>query len=383
MARRPDSSVIITSIKDDENGFGTGFIIATKQKITYIATCAHVINNLGGIDYVKVAGQKAEVVNGLLPGLDLAILSTTPPLEKPAISLQTEVFLECEVRIEGFSRLVDMTVFDTLDGKLTREREIECDNQRIRMWELNTEDGLDGGYSGSPVVHKETNCAIAVIVHSRGSKAGNAVSVEGLNLLWKGVSELFIRDISFVLPDEDRLVKDISFFILKSKDNRIAQIDKINDFHQERRSVEKNILDINKRIEYLHKSEPFNAIKTTIDDDVFRQQIRQDRDISFQAQKEINELKQKREELVKELRTIEEDITEANALRDYYEERSAFEEKVLSNNTGRKRRLKSKIKELWLRIEKTTTDSFIFSVIESDIGRYRDYIERLDTPSNS
>jgi len=70
-----NSVVCLTSSDDGNHGHGTGFIIKREGHVYYLVTGAHVVEDLGGEDKIRVGEQPVKVIkNGAEQGIDLAVL---------------------------------------------------------------------------------------------------------------------------------------------------------------------------------------------------------------------------------------------------------------------------------------------------------------------
>jgi hypothetical protein len=83
-----ENLIYLITGRDKSRSYGTGFIIHknSNKGETYLMTCAHVIDNVGGLDCVKVHKYDAEVVAlGKPKGCDLAIIKVGQLLKGPLI----------------------------------------------------------------------------------------------------------------------------------------------------------------------------------------------------------------------------------------------------------------------------------------------------------
>ena len=102
-----DSIVLIKSAKENrKNVIGTGFIFYKKQNYTYLLTCAHVVEDVGGEENIRVNNIPAEVIKiGDVQGFDLAILKVNKNFSLPSLNLMIlygEEEKKLEVKIPGF-----------------------------------------------------------------------------------------------------------------------------------------------------------------------------------------------------------------------------------------------------------------------------------------
>lgn len=184
------SVVLITSQDLNNGGSGTGFVIHRDAQATYLLTCAHVVRSVGGVDQVSLYGQAAAViVSGEARNIDLAVLRVeglfnTPPLPLCISGATGDAFV-----MAGFQWFDNNFLIRPLQGHLGEEVGLECRDQteRIAAWDLKIDDpdfDIQKGYSGSPVVHQETGCALGVVSHRQGTKKGLAISVKALKAIW-------------------------------------------------------------------------------------------------------------------------------------------------------------------------------------------------------
>ena len=82
-----DSIVLIKSAKR-ANVIGTGFIFYKQQNYTYLLTCAHVVEDVGGEENIRVNNIPAEVIKiGDVQGFDLAVLKVNKTFSAPSLNL--------------------------------------------------------------------------------------------------------------------------------------------------------------------------------------------------------------------------------------------------------------------------------------------------------
>ncbi len=77
MSTPPEESIVLISSKLEKkaNVIGTGFAFYREQNYTYLLTCDHVVENVGGEQNILVDGISAKVVEmGDIQGFDLAVL---------------------------------------------------------------------------------------------------------------------------------------------------------------------------------------------------------------------------------------------------------------------------------------------------------------------
>ena len=202
-----DSVALITSQDGKINRFGTGFIIRQVRGTTYLLTCAHVVEDVGGENKVKVDGADASVVaSGKEIGLDLAMLKVDGLLQRSAFNWRLGSEMGNTFKTIGFQSFgkdvsgKELNRIQALRGSLGEPGGLQSrqGSDRIKAWELRIADNysLQPGYSGSPVIDEATGKVIAVVSHRQGDKSGLAISIEELNKIW-------------ILPDSEQLYQSL------------------------------------------------------------------------------------------------------------------------------------------------------------------------------
>jgi S1-C subfamily serine protease len=191
-----NSVVKITDSKLSVRGFGTCFAVYRDQHFVYLLTCAHVIESIGGIEEVRVAGSKAEqVISGQEKGVDLAILTVKneclPNL--PLLSLRQNVEEKSSIRTAGFRVVTDKDIVcREITGTLIGRNKLGSEgfSEQISGWDFEVDltqsiDVLQPGCSGSPLV--DNSGQVVGIVAIRGKQdreKGIAIAVEALRSIW-------------------------------------------------------------------------------------------------------------------------------------------------------------------------------------------------------
>ncbi len=188
-----DSVISITSSDSErDRDFGTGFVIHQHENTTYLLTCAHVVNDVGGSDKVKVGGYPATVeVEGNRYGCDLAVLAVKEKLTKlPPLRLGVVGKKERQFSVAGFYTDTTKTrKLAIIKGKLGGTQIIESiEGDRTNAWDLliddDSEHELKSGYSGSPVVSRESGYVLGVVAQQIDKSKGLAISIEALKKIW-------------------------------------------------------------------------------------------------------------------------------------------------------------------------------------------------------
>lgn len=184
-----DSVILLTSKDSSNDHFGSGFVIHQDTEYTYILTCSHVINDIGGPQSVKIEDSTVDVLalsnDGSWP--DLALLRAAGLKHKIALELDIEGTQSYSVVICGFQIFNRLYLIRPVPGKLgdVIGLEYKGSNLRVSAWDINIDEGhsLEKGFSGSPVVDAETGRVIGVMTHRIGSSKGVAIEIKAVGLL--------------------------------------------------------------------------------------------------------------------------------------------------------------------------------------------------------
>ena len=201
-----DSIVLIKSAKENrKNVIGTGFIFYKKQNYTYLLTCAHVVEDVGGEENIRVNNIPAEVIKiGDVQGFDLAILKVNKNFSLPSLNLMIlygEEEKKLEVKIPGFylwsqnNALRRQTIKGEMIVEVDGERAfqlIEDMPEDVAVEKLEIKKGrLRSGYSGSPVMDINTGLVLGIVTHKVDvdgeGRFGRAISIEALEKIWSEI----------------------------------------------------------------------------------------------------------------------------------------------------------------------------------------------------
>lgn len=174
-----------------EGKFGTCFIIQKDEAYTYLLTCDHVIEDVGGPEEVYVNGQKAEVIAyDPSDGFDLAVLRVDIVFKYPSLNLlfdKSYVNLEDACKAHGFYDVGEQTLLESFSCQIQKETRVESsNNKRDAAWWLNSvdEDKLYGGFSGAPLFDT-TNRVIGFVNQKKGTgERGLAISISVVAKIW-------------------------------------------------------------------------------------------------------------------------------------------------------------------------------------------------------
>ena len=216
--------VLITSAKK-ANVIGTGFAFYREQNYTYLLTCAHVVDDVGGEENVRVNNNNdipVEVVAiGNVWGFDLAVLKVKDILSIPLLQLMIlsdEEECNYQINIPGhYLYTHKIPEFKLITGILSPRSKVIQFQEKVVVWELKIEKGkLQGGYSGAPVVDLETGFVVAVTTHMEGQsewegKVGRAISIEALAKIWREIPTEVYQQLKRESSLTQLLLKDNNF----------------------------------------------------------------------------------------------------------------------------------------------------------------------------
>jgi branched-chain amino acid transport system substrate-binding protein len=208
------TSVVLIKSSDPNNPhFGTGFLIHEDSQGTYILTCRHVIDDIGGPNQIRVQftraseGESVRKYSEVLAqqkacgdedDIDLAVLYIEGLQNLPLLRLRVAENEKNEsFRIAGFSQFAQNTKeFRVLQGIFVRSQQMGK-NHFINAWDVRiTEDGhqIESGNSGSPVVDKN-NYVTAVVIARTPHSIGRVISIEALETIWSDMPLDLLRQV--------------------------------------------------------------------------------------------------------------------------------------------------------------------------------------------
>ncbi|NES03575.1 MAG: SUMF1/EgtB/PvdO family nonheme iron enzyme [Okeania sp. SIO2F4] len=210
MSNLEESIVLITSASDNSRKadvIGTGFAFYRDDNYTYLLTCAHVVEDVGGEENVLVNNIRAKVLaTGDVKGFDLAVLGVEK-LNVPLFQLislseaENRKFQTAGHYLYGEEKKI---LLETVDGTLGKKRFARQNNERVAVWNLliNEGDRLRKGYSGAPVVDLETGRVLGVATNmEKDGVEGLAISVEALSKIWSGMPPAIFQQIKSFTED--------------------------------------------------------------------------------------------------------------------------------------------------------------------------------------
>jgi len=251
-------------IRNSENqSFGTGFVVLKEKNYSYIITCSHVVENTPKTLFVDSTEAKI-LYQGSSDGLDLAILKAK--IDKEPLSLLES---DCnDFEIIGFKNFeknnhILEPISCTLDTKVELRPQSE---EKVSAWKLNIDESdiIMGGYSGSPLICKESKKVVAVISNRKGGRDGFAISIEHIKDIWKDMphglliekketslkKELSMKSMSSYIaihnfvpnkryPNEEQVIELIN----NALENHIQEFKKLNSDYDENEEYNADKLD--------------------------------------------------------------------------------------------------------------------------------------------
>ncbi|MDD5393066.1 MAG: trypsin-like peptidase domain-containing protein [Thiothrix sp.] len=209
---------LITSNDRDNKKFGTAFCVYKDDKYSYLVTCAHVVNDVGGKRNVKIADHVIDVIGiGESDSTqDVAILRVENSFNSTPIPLGVHNFQSDEFCTFGwylFDKVNHYFEHEGLSGYLLKSIQLQHPKQREPTlgWKLSfkNDDFLKEGFSGSPVIDKKTRLAFAIITHRENNgQKGTAISIETLLEIWKDAPEDIIRKTAYNLIGLKKSIKE-------------------------------------------------------------------------------------------------------------------------------------------------------------------------------
>jgi hypothetical protein len=213
------SVVLIESSERANTEFGTGFVIHISDRATYVLTCAHVINAVGGPNRVIVDSVSARVISiGEMDSLDLAVLRIDEALfdqdknRRQPFGLSPLGKKGLAISIIGFTEYDNgkYRIGKPIEGKLGASLDYIPARGSVRFegWNLEIGEGLgsflEPGYSGSPVIDLQSGNVLGIVHYREGKgETGKAISIDyldSLEAIWKEVPKSIIKTIHPEFP---------------------------------------------------------------------------------------------------------------------------------------------------------------------------------------
>lgn len=217
-AKLLESIDVISSADSDRSEFGSCFMIKRERNSTYWITCAHVIDDVGGIEKtrlgnypVHLVGVEESALNDLSKSHDLVVLKTEGKrlLKKKPLSLLFSGNRGLNFSSKKYLNFSTIGHFRQSGTHQTRVREI-CGQLRLSEDQILGDDGygsycyynvlelnvnatnpLQPGYSGSPVLVQNSNSVVGVVSQSRDNGVrGEAMDVDAIGNILRRIPSL-------------------------------------------------------------------------------------------------------------------------------------------------------------------------------------------------
>ncbi len=152
----------------DKRLLGTSFVVDVIDNKFIVATCGHVINNK---DEIFVDNFPAKVINNKYDsGIDIAILEVENLNKEP---LTLAIHESEDLKVIGYTNLSTKIKKEPID-KIKPKYNTTLDG--LDVIKIYTDEPINEGYSGSPVICKKTNTIIAIVMLKEGQDKNYALS---------------------------------------------------------------------------------------------------------------------------------------------------------------------------------------------------------------
>jgi len=180
------STFLIKSSKN--SSFGTGFVVYQSDNVSYLVTCAHVIDACKE-DALLVNNKVATLVAiGAKDNIDLAVI-LVENLESVALKLSAiSVYEKMPFSVKGFKKYINQNhKFELLDGTIKKSSQIQTDKGTVDIHELSIslDDSIEQGYSGSAIYSESSGYVFAIAISRYNQTHADAISIKYLKDIWK------------------------------------------------------------------------------------------------------------------------------------------------------------------------------------------------------
>ena len=190
--QKEKSTFLITSSAN--RSFGTGFCIYRDDRGSYIVTCAHVVDECGG-DEMLIDGMGVQLkAKGDSQLLDLAILYVDGFTDAVPWDISLSETIKDELtpfEVRGFKPHKQGSYkLETLYGEIEKVSTVYTSMGSTPTYELNINgnDSIEKGYSGSAVVCASSKLVIAVATdRNRSGKEAYAIPLYNIKSIWKDI----------------------------------------------------------------------------------------------------------------------------------------------------------------------------------------------------
>jgi toxoflavin biosynthesis protein ToxD len=203
-----DRSVLLVASNDARTpAFGTAFFAGRDSDgVAYVITCAHVVRDVGGPAAVTIGGRPAQlVIMGPPEGAnDIAVLKTDVPGDALPLPLSAAPAGRGTCSVMGYRRLYGTVRSARRIHGVFGSALLTTDGRHVAGWNLEMDEQVPDGYSGSPVFDGTTGEVIGIASLSFINVAGAvAIAAQEVTALWPGYASLkpprlTVRDVEFV-----------------------------------------------------------------------------------------------------------------------------------------------------------------------------------------
>ena len=192
-----DAIVKITSAAPNNDGFGTGFVVARDERGDYLLTCQHVVEAVGETTICADGVAAQLIAKGSADGFDLAVLRVEPPLSRQPLRLCATQTPCSQFITQGHYHLktpagAAIRLSDTVSGQIdaaSRTELRDATGRCVAAWWLDLPPDakhlLQFGYSGAPLIETASGAVIGVVsIRFDGGGRGLAISTQAISLIW-------------------------------------------------------------------------------------------------------------------------------------------------------------------------------------------------------
>lgn len=182
----------------EKGSFGTAFAIHRDTEATYLLTCQHVVEKVGGVDGLLVHQQPATMLaSDNSDDFDLAVLRVEQQLDIPLLEIAIATVGQHSFRTVGFHDYGKSTLLQPIEGRIGKQTEIHSHrlNCQCPAWylEVHNDEQLQHGYSGAPLLDDMGKVIGFISNHHDKGRRGLAFSIETLRHVWQHMPELIAR----------------------------------------------------------------------------------------------------------------------------------------------------------------------------------------------
>lgn len=192
-------SIFTISSRNKEShsqSFGTAFLLHKDSSHSYLVTCSHVVESIGGYENILVQSKQAEVIaSGTEYGLDLSILKVANLDSGQPLQLYNSGKENDRIVILGTKQIHKNPAGYSIDPARGQLSDLTALQSRISseffkgwLFALDSDCFISGGYSGAPVIHESSSYVLAIVSQAQGTgNKGRAIAVSSIDFLWKQI----------------------------------------------------------------------------------------------------------------------------------------------------------------------------------------------------